>query len=51
MNEERRMKPAKDQDLIEGDGTKCHGLGGKKNEVNVLLGKDVETGEKTLLGL
>jgi hypothetical protein len=51
MNEERRMKPAKDQDLIEGDGTKCHSLGGKKNEINVILGKDQETGEKTLLGL
>jgi hypothetical protein len=43
MNEERRMKPAKDQDLIEGDGTKCHSLGGKKNEINVILGKDQET--------
>ena len=40
-----------DQDLIEGDGTKSHGLGGKKNEVNVILGKNQETGEKALLGL
>lgn len=51
MNEERRKIPAKDQDLIEGDGTKCHGLGKKKNEINVFLGKDLETGEKMLLGL
>ena len=51
MNEERRKEPAKDQDLIEGDGTKCHGLAGKKNEVNVILGKNQASGEKTLLGL
>ena len=51
MNEERRKVPAKPQCLIEGDGTKCHGLQGKKNEVNVILGKNQETGEKTLLGL
>jgi hypothetical protein len=37
--------------LIEGDGTKCHGLGGKKNEVNVILGKNTQTGEKSLLVL
>jgi len=51
MNEERRKALVKDQDLIEGDGTKSHGLDGKKNEVNVLLGKDQKTGEKSLLGL
>ena len=51
MNEERRRAPAKDQELIEGDGTKSHGLSGKKNEINVILGKNQETGEKTLLGL
>jgi hypothetical protein len=51
MNEERRKVPVKDQDLIEGDGTKCHGLGGKKNEINVIVGKDRESGEKSLLGL
>jgi hypothetical protein len=51
MNEERRKEPAKDQDLIEGDDTKCHGLAGKKNEVNVILGKNQASGEKTLLGL
>jgi len=38
-------------DLLTGDGTKVHGRGGKKNEVNVILGKDHETGEKELLGL
>ena len=51
MNEERRKAPARDQDLIEGDGTKSHGLHGKKNEINVILGKNQETGEKTFLGL
>jgi len=47
----RRKAPVKDQDLILGDGTKCHGLGGKKNEFNVVLGKNQITGEKSLLGL
>lgn len=51
MNRERRKAPVADQDLIEGDGTKCHGLGGRKNEVNVILGKNQESGEKSLLGL
>jgi transposase-like protein len=51
MNEERRKALAKDQELIEGDGTKSHGLHGKKNEINVILGKKLDTGEKTLLGL
>jgi hypothetical protein len=27
MNQERHRALAMDQDLIEGDGTKCHGLG------------------------
>jgi hypothetical protein len=51
MNHERRKAPVKHQDLIEGDGTKCHGLSGKKNEIGVILGKNQETGEKSLLGL
>ncbi len=51
ITEERRKAPSVDVDLIEGDGTKCHGLGGKKNEVNVILGKNLESGEKSLLGL
>jgi transposase-like protein len=51
INEERRRSPLVDVDLIEGDGTKCHGLAGKKNEINVVLGKNQESGEKTLLGL
>jgi transposase-like protein len=51
MNEERRKVAVKNQDLIEGDGTKCHGLTGKKNEINVILGKEEKTGEKSLLGL
>jgi transposase-like protein len=32
------------------DGTKTHGLDGK-NEVNVVLGKNLKTGEKAILGL
>jgi transposase-like protein len=49
MNGERRRAPSVEVDLIEGDGTKSHGLGGKKNEV--ILGKNLNTGEKSLLGL
>jgi transposase-like protein len=37
-------------DLLIGDGTKVHGYDGKKNEVNVILGKNEVTGEKELLG-
>jgi transposase-like protein len=51
MNMQRRSAPVKNQDLILGDGTKSHGLGGKKNEINVILGKNQNTGEKSLLGL
>lgn len=51
MNQERRRLPSQSLDLIEGDGTKCHGLGDKKNEINVILGKNQATGEKSLLGL
>jgi len=40
MNQERRRLPSNSLDLIEGDGTKCHGLGKKKNEINVILGKN-----------
>jgi hypothetical protein len=47
MNEERQKTPAKDQELIEGDGTKTHGL----NEIHVILGKGQGTGEKSLLAL
>jgi hypothetical protein len=46
MNQERRRALAVDQDLIEGDGTKCHGLIGKKNKVNVILGKNMENSER-----
>ena len=51
MNQERRKAPVKYQDLVEGDGTKCHGFYGKKNEIGVILGKNQGTGEKSLLGL
>jgi len=37
--------------LLYADGTKAHGLVKKKSEINVIVGKDVETGEKHLLGL
>ena len=66
MNQERRKKPSdnaavvaiaaeaevevREFDLLTGDGTKVHGRDGKKNEINVILGKQ-ETGEKELLGL
>lgn len=55
MNQERRKtikeEKEEDVDLIMGDGTKAHGFNGKKNEINVVLGKNQKTGEKTLLGL
>ena|GEM_PF-6970835 len=39
-------------DLFTGDGTKAHGRDGKKNDINVILGKENATsGEKELLGL
>jgi len=50
MDRERR-KASRKADLLYADGTKAHGLDGKKNEINVILGKDTETGEKSLLGL
>ena len=34
-----------------GDGAKTHGLGGMKNVVNVVLGRDPETGAKHLLAV
>ena len=51
MIQERKKTFAANMDLIEGDGTKSHGLGGKKNEINVILGKNQVTGEKNLLAL
>lgn len=51
MTKERRRLPSSNVDLIEADGTKCRSLGGDKNEVNVVLGKNQENGEKRLLGL
>jgi hypothetical protein len=52
MNQTRRKSSVVEEDveLIMGDGTKAHGYGGKKNEINVFLGKN-EAGEKALLGL
>lgn len=51
MNNERRKSSDSNHDLILGDGTKCHGLSGKKNEINVILGKNQKSGEKCLLAL
>ena len=48
---ERRETAAGKVDLLYADGTKTHGIDGKKNEINVIVGKDAETGEKNLLGL
>ena len=50
MDKERRKAAKEKVDLMYADGTKAHGIG-KKNEINVVLGKDLETGEKSLLGL
>jgi len=51
IDEERRKATDQKADLLYADGTKAHGLNGNKNEINVILGKDTETGEKNLLGL
>ena len=50
MDRERRKAAKEKVDLMYADGTKAHGIG-KKNDINVILGKDLETGEKSLLGL
>lgn len=50
MDRERRKAAAQKLDLVYADGTKAHGIG-KKNEINVVIGKDLETGGKSLLGL
>ena len=50
VERERREAEARKTDLLYADGTKAHGVG-KKNEINVVMGKDLETGEKSLLGL
>jgi transposase-like protein len=51
MEGERREEAVAETDLLYADGTKAHGLSGKKNEINVIVGKSLETGEKHLLGL
>ena len=50
MDRERRKAAREKVDLMYVDGIKAHGIG-KKNTVNVVVGKDLETGEKSLLGL
>jgi len=35
----------KKEDLLHAEGTKAHGQDGKKNEINLLVGKNSETGE------
>jgi len=51
IDKERRETANQKVDLMYADGTKAHGIDGKKNEINVILGKDTETGQKHLLGL
>jgi len=51
IDKERRRSEERKIKLLYADGTKAHGLKGKKNEIKVILGKDGETGEKNLLGL
>ena len=51
IEKERREEGNGKVDLLYADGTKAHGIEGKKNEINVIVGKDFETGEKHLLGL
>jgi len=51
VDKERRKEGGRKVDLMYADGTKAHGLDGKKNEINIIVGKDVETGEKHLLRL
>lgn len=51
IDRERRQTEKQMIDLLYADGTKAHGLDGKKNEINVIIEKDGETGEKNLLGL
>jgi len=48
---ERGEAAARKIDLLYADGTKAHGMDGRKNEINVIMGKDLKTGEKSLLGL
>lgn len=51
IDTERRETGNEKVDLLYADGTKAHSQNGKKNEINVILGKDTETGQKHLLGL
>ena len=51
MNAERRKSIPDRVGIMRGDGTKTHGLGGRKNMVNVVLGRDPETGDKHLLAV
>lgn len=51
IDKERRQAGEQEVDLLYADGTKAHGHNGKKNEVNVIVGKNIETGRKNLLGL
>ena len=51
MNAERRKSLPDRVGIMLGDGTKTHGLCGKKNMVNVVLGRDPETGAKHLLAV
>ena len=51
IDKERRGAGGEKVGHLYADGTKAHGHNGKKNEINVVLGKDAGTGEKCLLAL
>jgi len=51
IDKERRETTAEKIDHLYADGTKSHGHNGKKNEINIIVGKNTKTGEKNLLGL
>lgn len=52
MRSEREKRLRGKHDVVLADGTKAHALKkGEKNEINAAIGRDMETGEKTLLGV
>jgi len=51
IDKEHRETAKGKVDLLYADGTKAHGHNGKKNKINVIVGKNIETGRKNLQGL
>lgn len=47
---EENQRHIEKQNIVMADGTKAHGMG-KKNEINVVIGRDLESGAKTLLNV